>query len=102
MSQETILKICKSIYESGKKPTTALVKAKLKEPLPLAIIMKTVNLFNQNPDIKLTPSELDKPAPESNSTCCCEAKIFSLEIELKNLKSIIEALQTEVAHLKKQ
>lgn len=102
MSIERVLIVCKQLKQQGKVPTTALVKTKLNERLPLAIIMSGVSKFNamleediNAIDVERQNQKLDEESHESPS-CKCYAKIAKLEEKITQLSKEVKALQSSV------
>ncbi len=89
MSIQQVLKICHTLSEEGKKPTTALVKTRLQSNVGLAIVMKGIQLYTNDPNIKVEESPAQKPPPKA---CCCTE-------QLQDLQSRIDALQTQIKAL---
>lgn len=92
MSISSVIKICQNLTEEGKTPTTALVKMRLKHPLPLAQVLKGLQLYQANPNQNIDMPERTEE-PEKSSCCKCEEKIAALQQQLDAIKLELKALQ---------
>lgn len=102
MSIQQIILTCQQIQQSGKKPSTALVKAKLGASVPLATVIKGLQMYNANPEIELlaTPPNFAKNNEVAAPDYEAEVKLLKKHIVL--LEDTIIGLQAEVAALMKQ
>jgi hypothetical protein len=101
MSIHDVIHICQQIAKAGKKPTTALVKVKLGPGVPLAQIIRGIQTFNANPDIKIEkpPAQATAPRNLASGACQCEAQIKPLIERVGLLEAQITSLQAQVLAL---
>ena len=86
-----IIKICKQLQAEGKRPTVALVKAKLSLKVPMKEIIRTIQQAKLDPSKVLQHDDPSQDCPQ-----------LSLEETIYTLIERIEHLEDEVAHLKQQ
>jgi hypothetical protein len=66
--KQAVIDACIALVRSNKKPTTALVKIKLGQPLPLALIIEGVNYFKANADELLEKDNVKQQQVEQSKT----------------------------------
>ena len=100
---DRIILIAQQISKEGKVPNTSLIKARLPKDVPLPTIIQGLKMWRQNPQ-----QQIDEPTTLALSPCntngndfeaVLEAKIQQalapLKMEIKELKSALQQLQTE-------
>ena len=101
MSVDSVIKTCEKISQSGKTPSTALIKAKLGNKVALATIIKGFQIFKaqQDPNSDLLASmpthneELEKEKSSENEELVhLRNRVNSLELALKSLQKQVEDL----------
>lgn len=92
---DEILIAANTIANAGKKPTVALVKAKLTQQAPLPLLISTLKNWQHQPDFIAISNEVDKKTSQSFS----EFKDNLLENSI--IKSLIqEAVAEELKQVK--
>lgn len=101
--KQAVLDACIAITKMNKKPSTALVKTKLTENLPFALIIEGVNYFNANKDAIMEKS-INKPALSSNERkqATKDSAKSCLESSCEDCNEAIQALSIEIEILKRQ
>jgi hypothetical protein len=94
MSVSSVISICQKLTKEGKTPTTALVKMHLQSPLPLAQVLKGLQLFQANPNQAFEVPE-HKEEPVQSACCNCGEKIAVLQRQLDAIKLELKALQEQ-------
>lgn len=97
MSFALIIDICQALQKEGKKPTTALVKTRLPHPLPLAQVMKAIQMYQANPEIEIPQAKEEIVAPSKH--CECSPYLQSLQQQIDQLRSQVTVLQAQVQDL---
>ena len=87
MNTVEISRICQQLVDEGKKPSVALIKARLPNSIPLPIIINSLQKWRSNPMVELAESELKNVTTGEKITL--EHRIESLEKEVEYLKSLI-------------
>lgn len=68
MSAHEIIRIANELAAKGFTPTTAMVKARLSQPVPMAELLKVLNQWKQQPvataESESLPEVAPQPAPE--------------------------------------
>jgi len=100
MSYAIIIDICQSLTKEGKKPTTALVKTRLPHPLPLAQVLKGIQMFQANPNVEVSPPVEVKE--NMNGDCQCAPQLHALEQQISELRKQVTTLQVQVQALRNQ
>ena len=99
---DEILICANQLANAGKKPSVALVKAKLSQPAPLATLITTLKSWQHQPDfISLTVKEEEQVNPEAlkNNT----AALLDSLLESGLLKEMIQqTLEQELSGIKKE
>ncbi|WP_189377426.1 hypothetical protein [Thalassotalea profundi] len=99
-TSEEILIIANRLANSGKKPTVALVKSRLSQSVPLALLINTLKNWQHEPD----NTEIPLTAQESPLTMETEENKIELMISqaIEPLRQEINALRTQLENLKSQ
>lgn len=100
MSIQLVVTTCQQLGEAGKKPTTALVKAKLGGGVPLAHIIKGLQIYNADPEARPDQSALQSAPKKETCSCQCAAEVVLLKQELKTLHAELKALRAELVDVK--
>ena len=100
---DEIFTIANKLANQGKKPTVALVKTKLTQPLPLPQLIQAVKVWQHDPEF----TELHQPITETASNKIGSETINEnihqqIELALEPLKNEILALKQEISELKTQ
>jgi len=99
---DEILICANQLANAGKKPTVALIKAKLTQRAPLATIINTLKNWQHQPDFIAAVSKQDNKINKSTSTSDTTALLDSL-LENGAVKKIIEkSLEQELAGMRKE
>ena len=104
MSIQLVIETCKNLHENGKKPSTALVKAKLAakgHSVRLTDIVRGMQHFSQSPEESgdtITP----EPSLVKEALCPCQPHIMQLMKQIENMQEEITALQAQVKVLSTQ
>ena len=81
-----VFEAIKELVAQDKTPTVALTKARLREPVPMPIIIAAVSQYKNNPDsfnnMVITPSTAQRPAKES--------QLDRIEQKLDRLLTLLE------------
>ena len=109
---DMIIRICENLVKVGKKPSIGLVKTKLTAKVPLAEIIRAIQVFesNQKEGISLPPEvlvntkdeqsnidKLDENAVEKCSQCKHhEQRLLQLEAQVQNIQQTLINLQAQV------
>lgn len=104
MSIQHVILTCQQIKQAGKKPTTALVKAKLGNSVPLAQVIRGIQAFAANPSINTEVPTIPIAETEKNVQCQsqqCKKKIKTLAEHVALLENTITSLQAQVLALTK-
>ena len=96
---DEILALANQIANDGKKPTVALIKAKLTKRVPLPAIISTLRNWQHQPDFITLPKNDEQVELASNEPT---SSVDSLKLELKQLKLEIAELKQVVNKLVKQ
>lgn len=101
MSIHTIIDICKTLTKEGKKPSTALVKNKLKNPLPLAMIMKGIQMYVADPKVEIEPMPIKEDEVCEACPCAHEWRVLfgQMQSQMHTLQNEVKALQVQVKAL---
>jgi predicted RNase H-like nuclease (RuvC/YqgF family) len=104
-----VIRACESLANLGKKPTIALVKTRLGSQVPLAIVIKGIQQFQNNSEFAPNMASETEPAKlnshsitTAGNQCKCEDRVKRLEIEINEMKAYIKALQAQVKALIEQ
>jgi hypothetical protein len=90
--------IANQLANQGKKPTVALLKTRLKKPVPLPILISVLRNWTHDPKLSKLTGETEKLVEENKTLA-----LNSPEIEMAIAKAIATALapiETELAELK--
>ncbi|WP_421321493.1 DNA-binding protein [Aeromonas veronii] len=68
MSAHEIIRIANELAAKGLTPTTAMIKARLTQPVPMAELLKVLSQWKQQPvataESEILPEAVPQPAPE--------------------------------------
>lgn len=99
---DEILICANQLANAGKKPTVALVKAKLTQRVPLATIINTLKNWQHQPDFLEAEEKQAEKACKGTSTGDTSALLDSL-LENGAVKKIIEqSLEQELTGMRKE
>lgn len=87
MSQQQLLHICQQLAAEGKTPSVALVRARMTNKEPMQAVIKAVQLWKQNPEMKLPP--MAKPEEQQPSQSL-EQRVEQLEKQVAELKQALQ------------
>jgi len=99
---DEILISANQLANAGKKPTVALVKAKLSQQAPLAILINTLKNWQHQPDFITPVNKGEEQSPQNIATSEPSELIESL---LKNglIKKIVQqSINEELGEMKKE
>lgn len=98
---EEILVIANQIANKGNKPSVALIKAKLKNKVPLPVIISTLKTWQHEPEFIDLPEKegTNVESTTSNPTDSSNAFERELHLELLNMKKEILELKAMIAEL---
>ncbi|RHW75450.1 hypothetical protein [Colwellia sp. RSH04] len=103
---DEILICANQLANQGKKPTVALIKAKLINPAPLPMIISTLKSWQHDPDfITLKNDEVIELSKENNVTTSEEVKLIiqqTLNEELAEMKRELSDLKDLIKQLSKR
>ena len=107
MSIHLVIQTCQTLSDSGKKPSTALVKSQLLRSgnnLPLAQIIKGIRLFSEGNNRANTqtvePQQTDLGETGCSESCACKTEIVQLKQQIMRLEDKFTNLQIQVSALK--
>lgn len=90
--------IANELAREGKKPSTALIKSRLKQPTSMRDIIETLKVWKFDPNSK--PQVQPTTSPEANITDDIAVAIAPLQLEINQLKQEIQMLKTELSSIK--
>ncbi|WP_459782127.1 hypothetical protein [Photobacterium sp. R1] len=86
---EALESAIQSLMAEGKEPSVALVKARLREPLPMPVIIQAIKSWKQHAKV---PKITETPA----ATASDSERIAQLEAQVASLTSRLAALETAI------
>lgn len=102
MTQQHIFAVANQLAREGKKPTVALVKTRLANPVPMRELLEALKVWRFSPDIaaetKNEAGEEQEAQPSSPDTAATEQLIAAA---IAPLQDEITALRAELSALKK-
>lgn len=93
-----VIEACQSLNSQNKAPSIALVKTRLSTPLPLAVIVRGIQQFKNNPNIEIKNVALETATSTADNKTD-QQRIQQLESQVSNLTNEVKALQVLVADL---
>lgn len=81
--------VLQSLHNQGKEPTVALVKARLKTPVPMPALIATIRSWKHAQRVPKVEIAADSTPPQD--------KIAHLEQQIKDLKRRLETLEAKLA-----
>jgi len=97
MSQQIIFAIIAQLVKEGKTPTTALIKSRLPQPLPLATILQALTAWRRNPQLAQPADAKDsKPVQPASPTA---PTLESLQHRIEQLEQQVALLNQKIAGL---
>ena len=111
MQNNDVTNACLALVNAGKKPTIALVKTKLAGKVPLAMIVKGIQQFQNNltsgeslvATTALEENHIDtNTTPHNECDCACAERLSFLEKEVLVMSAYITKLQAQVKALAAQ
>nr|WP_321241679.1 hypothetical protein [uncultured Tolumonas sp.] len=95
---DDIFRIANQLAANGQTPTTALVKARLRQPVPMATLISAIQRWKQDPEayksLGLPGTNSDGPSTEKQPD--------TPENQLETLQRQVEQLQQQVIMLAKR
>ncbi len=92
---DDIFRIANQLAANGQTPTTALVKSRLRQPVPMATLISAIQRWKQDPEayksLGLPSANSDEPSVETQP-----------ENQLETLQRQVEQLQQQVIMLSKR
>ena len=97
MSTNEIQTICQQLFDAGKTPSVALVKAKLTTPVPLPEVISAVKAFKSGmPEVAPIP-----PAPTADARITkLEHLVQQQRVEMRLLQEQVSALRFELSRVR--
>jgi len=111
MQTNDVMNACLALANAGKKPTIALVKTKLAGKVPLALIVKGIQQFQNSlapsksliAEIEREEKQIDTSSSQQNECACtCPERLTSIEKEMSVMSAYITKLQAQVKALTEQ
>jgi len=96
--EKEILSVAKQLSEQGKKPTVALVKAKLSQRVPMPLLLQTLQRFQTLSVDDLNRIE-QQPTAERNSPDTLAQQVATLTNELNQVKNQLSELKQQISTL---
>ena len=98
---DEILILANQIANKGSKPTVALIKSKLKQRVPLPVIISTLRTWQHEPSFIALPEEKQIIIEKENANSSIKTGSFEHELqnELASMKKEILELKTLVKEL---
>lgn len=102
--ENEILMIAKQLAEQGKKPTVALIKAKLSQRVAMPIIIQALQRFDalnakERKDLqKIQETETETQAPQSDipqQIALLQQEVASLKQQVAQLTTLVEELNSK-------
>lgn len=97
---DEILICANQLANAGKKPTVALVKAKLSQPVPLATLITTLKNWQHQPDFIAPQYDKEMQVTQKKSKNDTSALVDSLLENDKIKKMIQQSLALELTEIK--
>lgn len=94
MSTEEIFAIANALQAEGKTPTVALIKHRLSSPVPLNLLISTLQRWKQSPTNPPAASEVDLSPPAVPEAWL--ALLRPLEQEIRQLRSELAELKAQL------
>ncbi|MFM5136542.1 hypothetical protein [Aeromonas rivipollensis] len=92
MSAQEIIQIANELSARGITPSTAMVKARLSHPVPMAELLKVLSQWKQQP-------QSADPAPASAPAAAAQAQAQAQAIDLQQLSEQLNRLEQKVDRL---
>ncbi|MGL6231502.1 hypothetical protein ACSZMQ_10390 [Aeromonas rivipollensis] len=92
MSAQEIIQIANELSARGITPSTAMVKARLSHPVPMAELLKVLSQWKQQP-------QSADPAPASAPAAAAQAQAQAQAIDLQQLGEQLNRLEQKVDRL---
>ncbi len=92
MSAQEIIQIANELSARGITPSTAMVKARLSHPVPMAELLKVLSQWKQQP-------QSADPAPASAPAAAAPAQAQAQAIDLQQLSEQLNRLEQKVDRL---
>ena len=96
---DEIFRIANQLAANGQVPSTALVKARLRQPVPMATLITAIQRWKQDPDAYLDLGFPGNPVAAEQQP---EPATTSQEAQLELMQRQIEQLQQQVTMLAKR
>ncbi len=90
--------IANKLANEGKKPSVALIKSKLTQPVNLPTIIQTLKSWQHDPEF-ITFKQSEQPTNKIKATATSEDQTSSLALE-QAINRAIKPLQQEISQLK--
>lgn len=88
---EALERAIQSLMTEGKEPTVALVKARLREPLPMPVIIQAIKSWKQHAKVPKITETQAAPVSDSERIAQLEAQVATLTTRLAALEQVIQA-----------
>lgn len=95
---DDIFRIANQLAANGQTPTTALVKSRLRQPVPMATLISAIQRWKQDPEAY---KSLGLPSANSDEQSV-ETQPETPENQLETLQRQVEQLQQQVIMLSKR
>jgi hypothetical protein len=95
---DDIFRIANQLAANGQTPTTALVKSRLRQPVPMATLISAIQRWKQNPEAY---QSLGMPSQASDNTTAEQLPAAPVN-QLEALQHQVEQLQQQVLMLSKR
>ena len=93
MSAQEIIRIANELAAKGITPSTAMVKARLSQPVPMAELLKVLSQWKQQPQ-PTDPAPATIPAPADTDTQADAINLQQLSEQLNRLEQKVDRLTT--------
>lgn len=93
MSAQEIIRIANELAAKGITPSTAMVKARLSQPVPMAELLKVLSQWKQQPH-PTEPAPASTPAAADTGTQADTVNLQQLSEQLNRLEQKVDHLTT--------
>ncbi|ASI24099.1 TPA: hypothetical protein P2K97_001038 [Aeromonas salmonicida] len=93
MSAQEIIRIANELAAKGITPSTAMVKARLSQPVPMAELLKVLSQWKQQPQ-PTEPAPASTPAAADTGTLADTVNLQQLSEQLNRLEQKVDRLTT--------
>ena len=99
---DEMLILVNQLANAGKKPTVAMIKAKLSKKVPLPVIISTLKVWQHDPNFITTTDEKHEITEKENTAVEIDTFKQNLNSELAQMKQDIIELKQQVKQLTEQ